>query len=157
MRDAFGVVAAILVTAIAFGLAHGLVVALPVLTIFGAILAWLRYSTDSIYPPDAPPRGLQRRRADRGGHGVSADERLDELRERVSANDAEIVAHVNERLRIVHEIWALKADRGADRLDPDRERRLLEQLDAANAGPLSREGLERLVTELLALTKRELG
>ena len=35
----------------AFGLAHGLVIALPVLTIFGAILAWLRYSTDSIYPP----------------------------------------------------------------------------------------------------------
>ena len=26
-------------------------IALPVLTIFGAILAWLRYSTDSIYPP----------------------------------------------------------------------------------------------------------
>jgi CAAX protease family protein len=51
VRDAFGVVAAILVTAIAFGLAHGLVVALPVLTIFGAILAWLRYTTDSIYPP----------------------------------------------------------------------------------------------------------
>ena len=51
VRDTFGVLAAILITAIAFGLAHGLVVALPVLTIFGAILAWLRYSTDSIYPP----------------------------------------------------------------------------------------------------------
>ena len=51
VRDSFGVIAAILVTAGAFGLAHGLVVALPVLTIFGAILAWLRYSTDSVYPP----------------------------------------------------------------------------------------------------------
>ena len=88
---------------------------------------------------------------------MSADERIERLRERVSANDAEIVAHVNERLRIVREIWELKAGRGADRLDPDRERRLLEQLHAANEGPLSGDGLERLVTELLALTKRELG
>ena len=39
------------VTALAFGLAHGLVVALPVLTIFGAILAWLRLKTESLYPP----------------------------------------------------------------------------------------------------------
>jgi membrane protease YdiL (CAAX protease family) len=27
------------------------VVALPVLTIFGAILAWLRLKTESLYPP----------------------------------------------------------------------------------------------------------
>ena len=50
VRDTFGVGAAIGVTALAFGLAHGLVVALPVLTIFGLILAWLRAQTDSIYP-----------------------------------------------------------------------------------------------------------
>jgi membrane protease YdiL (CAAX protease family) len=51
VRDAFGAIAAVLVTAFAFGLAHGLVVALPVLTIFGAILGWLRWRTDSVYPP----------------------------------------------------------------------------------------------------------
>jgi membrane protease YdiL (CAAX protease family) len=50
VRDAYGAVAAIVVTALAFGLAHGLVVALPVLTIFGLILAWLRLRTDSVYP-----------------------------------------------------------------------------------------------------------
>lgn len=53
VRDAFGVAMAVGVTAIAFGLAHGLVIALPVLTIFGAILAWLRLSTESLYPPIA--------------------------------------------------------------------------------------------------------
>ena len=42
------------------------------------------------------------------------------------------------------------------RLDPDRERRLREELAAANTGPLSSEGLDALVSELLALTKREL-
>jgi membrane protease YdiL (CAAX protease family) len=50
VRDAFGNGAAVVVTAVAFGLAHGLFVALPVLTIFGLILAWLRLTTGSIYP-----------------------------------------------------------------------------------------------------------
>lgn len=47
----FGPLVAIAVTAFAFGLSHGLVIALPVLTIFGGILAWLRWRTDSLYPP----------------------------------------------------------------------------------------------------------
>ncbi len=42
--------AAIGITALAFGLAHGLVVALPVLTLFGAILGFVRWRTDSLYP-----------------------------------------------------------------------------------------------------------
>jgi membrane protease YdiL (CAAX protease family) len=50
VRDTFGNGAAVVVTAVAFGLAHGLFVALPVLTIFGLILAWLRLTTGSIYP-----------------------------------------------------------------------------------------------------------
>ena len=87
---------------------------------------------------------------------MSDADRLAELRARVAANDGEIVAHVNDRLRLVTEIWALKADRGTARVDPDRERELLAQLDAANDGPLSSDGLRQLVTELLALTKSEL-
>jgi len=50
VRDGYGVTAAIIVTALAFGLAHGLFAALPVLSIFGAILAWLRFKTGSLYP-----------------------------------------------------------------------------------------------------------
>jgi 3-deoxy-7-phosphoheptulonate synthase/chorismate mutase len=88
---------------------------------------------------------------------VSADEHVERLRARIAANDAAIVAGVNERLRLVTELWELKEQLGAERLDPDRERRLRDQLAAANEGPLSDEGLDRLVAELLALTKRELG
>ena len=50
VAGSYGPVAAIVVTAIAFGLAHGLLVALPVLTLFGAILALLRFKTESVYP-----------------------------------------------------------------------------------------------------------
>jgi chorismate mutase/prephenate dehydratase len=79
------------------------------------------------------------------------------LRDAIDATDRAIVAAVNARLRLVGELWELKRERGLDRLDPDRERRLREQLAAANGGPLSGRGLERLVSELLALTKEELG
>jgi chorismate mutase len=85
------------------------------------------------------------------------DHRMAALRARIGANDAAIVAAFNERLRLVAELWELKAAHGTVRLDPDRERRLREELAAGNAGPLSDAGLDQLVTELLALTKRELG
>ena len=84
-------------------------------------------------------------------------DRFEELRTEITANDAEIVRAVNHRLRLVEELWRLKAERGDERLDPDRERRLREALARLNEGPLSEQGLERLVEELLALTKRELG
>jgi CAAX protease family protein len=47
----FGPTAAILLVGIAFGLGHGLFVALPILTAFGIGLAYLRSRTGSVYPP----------------------------------------------------------------------------------------------------------
>jgi membrane protease YdiL (CAAX protease family) len=41
----------VLVTSAVFGLAHGLVVALPVLAVFGLVLAVVRQRTGSLYPP----------------------------------------------------------------------------------------------------------
>jgi chorismate mutase len=84
-------------------------------------------------------------------------ERFEEVRARIVENDRRIVAAVNERLRLVNELWALKAGLALPLQDEDRERRLRELLAETNTGPLTREGLDDLVTELLALTKRELG
>ena len=50
VRGAFSSTVAVVVTALAFGLAHGLFVALPILTIFGLVLALLRLRTQSLYP-----------------------------------------------------------------------------------------------------------
>ena len=88
---------------------------------------------------------------------TAQDDRFAELRRLVGENDRAIVGAVNRRLELVEELWRLKAERGDARLDPERERRLLEELRVANRGPLSDEGLDRLVGELLELTKRELG
>ncbi len=46
----FGAFAAVAGTAVLFGLAHGLVEALPILVAFGLGLAWLRRTADSVLP-----------------------------------------------------------------------------------------------------------
>jgi len=86
-----------------------------------------------------------------------SEERFGELRGRIAENDAALVAAVNLRLRLVEELWRLKQDLGAPLLDPEREERLRTALQKVNDGPLSPEGVDRLVGELLELTKRELG
>jgi membrane protease YdiL (CAAX protease family) len=47
----FGAIAAIVVTAIAFALTHGIAVGLPIFFIIGVGLGYIRYRTESIYPP----------------------------------------------------------------------------------------------------------
>ena len=46
----FGPVVAVAVTAVGFGLGHGLVRALPALVFFGIVVALLRLRTESVYP-----------------------------------------------------------------------------------------------------------
>jgi membrane protease YdiL (CAAX protease family) len=46
----YGATAAVLVTAVGFGLGHGLLLALPALVLFGVVTAVLRLKTDSLYP-----------------------------------------------------------------------------------------------------------
>lgn len=46
----YGTWVAILVTGFLFGAAHGLLIALPVLTVFGWVVGWLRARTASVYP-----------------------------------------------------------------------------------------------------------
>ena len=41
---------AIVLVGLLFGLAHGLILSLPVLAVFGGALAWIRARTGSIYP-----------------------------------------------------------------------------------------------------------
>ena len=84
------------------------------------------------------------------------DPLIAELRERITAADRAILAGVNRRLELVEQLKEHKESVGVAFVDPDRERRLIEELRAENRGPLSDEGVEQLFRELLALTKREL-
>jgi membrane protease YdiL (CAAX protease family) len=46
----WGSLLAIGTTGVLFGAAHGLLVALPILTVFGLVVGWLRVRTNSVYP-----------------------------------------------------------------------------------------------------------
>jgi chorismate mutase len=85
------------------------------------------------------------------------DPLIAELRERITAADRAILAAVNRRLELVEQLKEHKESVGVAFVDPERERRLIEELRAENRGPLSDEGAEQLFQEILALVKRELA
>jgi len=90
--------------------------------------------------------------------GPAADDpRISQLREQLADNDVRIVEALNVRLELVAQLKRVKEEVGIDFLDPAREEWLLQHLASANRGPLSDEGLREIYTELLALSKRELG
>ena len=41
---------AIVGTGLLFGLSHGLVIALPIIVVFGCVLGWIREKTRSVFP-----------------------------------------------------------------------------------------------------------
>jgi chorismate mutase len=86
-----------------------------------------------------------------------ADARIAALRELIDAGDRAVVAAVNTRLELVAELKSLKEELGVPFLDPGRERELVEELLATNAGPLSDDGVRELAAAILDLTKRELA
>ena len=85
------------------------------------------------------------------------DPLIRQLREQLSDNDVRIVEAVNARLKLVAQLKRVKEERGIGFLDPAREEWMLQFLTRANRGPLSPEGLREIYTELLDLTKREVG
>lgn len=87
----------------------------------------------------------------------SDDPLIRQLREQLSDNDVAIVEAVNARLKLVARLKRVKEERGIEFLDPAREEWMLQYLTRANRGPLSPEGLREIYTELLDLTKREVG
>ena len=85
------------------------------------------------------------------------DPHIDELRGRIAARDLALLEAVNARLELVAELKAYKHANGIAFLDPDREARLVAELQRENRGPLSDEGVRQLIEQVLALTKRELS
>ena len=82
---------------------------------------------------------------------------LEQLRRQISEIDRSIVEAFNRRLEVVGQIKRHKDEHGIAFVDPAREASMLAEQSAENRGPLTEEGLRALYTELLALTKREVG
>ena len=82
---------------------------------------------------------------------------IQQFRDKISDNDRALVEAVNARLRLVAQLKTYKESRGIDFVDPEREEWILRDLERANRGPLSADGLRAFYEEIFALTKREVA
>jgi chorismate mutase/prephenate dehydratase len=90
----------------------------------------------------------------RRGTRVSAEKQsLAELRRELDEIDGEILAAINRRAELAQQIGELKYDAAQKVFDPDRERAVLEQAAARNAGPLSDETVRAVFRELISGTR----
>ena len=88
---------------------------------------------------------------------MTEDPLIKQLRQQISDTDRSIVDALNARLHLVARLKQYKESRGIDFVDPEREEWMLQYLQRANRGPLSKDGLRELFEEILDLTKREVG
>jgi len=77
------------------------------------------------------------------------------FRTQIDAADERLVELINQRIGLVAGLHAHKREQGYSTVDPDRERKMLERLDAANAGPLSDAGLRQLYAAVIPLCTQE--
>ncbi len=81
---------------------------------------------------------------------------LQELRERIAAVDREVLEALNRRLELVARVQERKQETGAPLIDAQREAELLQELTAANRGPLSERAVQSVFAAVLDVMKQEL-
>ena len=81
---------------------------------------------------------------------------LTDLREQIAALDRELLEALNRRLELVAHVQEHKQATGTRLIDSKREAELLQELAAANAGPLSEGAVHSLFAAVLDVMKQEL-
>jgi chorismate mutase/prephenate dehydratase len=76
--------------------------------------------------------------------------KLPELRQSIDAVDNELLRLLNERARLVQEVGAIKTSLKQPFYVPDRERQILERLQAQNEGPFPSEALRPVFSEIIS-------
>jgi chorismate mutase len=89
--------------------------------------------------------------------GADDDPVIRQMRGQISDTDRALVEAINTRLRLVARLKAYKEEHGIDFVDPAREAWMIQDLQRANRGPLSADGLKEIYAEILAMTKREVS
>jgi prephenate dehydrogenase len=90
-------------------------------------------------------------------HAKTAEmDELRRLRDEIGDLDRAVLETLNRRLGLVRRINDHKRESGAPAIDAAREAELLRELSAANAGPLSEEGLQSVFAAILDVMKQEL-
>jgi chorismate mutase/prephenate dehydratase len=75
---------------------------------------------------------------------------LEKLRENIDSIDRQIVSLINERYKYVKEVGKWKQDRAHAIYVPEREKALLEKLEAINDGPMEDKTLRAIYREIMS-------
>ena len=87
----------------------------------------------------------------------AVDQVVANFRDEITALDVRLVSTINARIKAVKALAQYKEERGLAFVDPEREAWLVAHLKRVNSGPISDEGLEELLTVVLALVKQEVA
>jgi chorismate mutase/prephenate dehydratase len=90
-------------------------------------------------------------------HQPAVDQVVASFRDEITALDVRLVSTINARIKAVKALARYKEERGLAFLDPDREAWLVAYLKRVNSGPISEDGLDELLTFVLALVKDEVA
>ena len=85
-----------------------------------------------------------------------AEEGLQELRDKLDSIDNELLNLLNQRMKLVHEVGAIKAKSGGAIYRPEREKAIIDRLDKLNLqnkGLLNRSAIEALFLEIFAISR----
>jgi len=86
--------------------------------------------------------------------------RLSECRTLIDAVDLKILALLNERTRIVHEIGEVKRNLTLPIYEPKREEQVFENITSHNDGPLANDAVkrvfERIIDEMRSIQKHRM-
>ena len=78
---------------------------------------------------------------------------LKQLRQDIDDLDNQILRLLNQRMRLVEEIAALKNKAGRDAMDLDREQAIFRRLASQNEGPLAWGAVKKIFGEILAASR----
>lgn len=90
-------------------------------------------------------------------HQPAVDQVVASFRDEITALDVRLVSTINARIKAVKALAQYKEERGLAFRDPERGAWLVAYLKRVNSGPISNEGLEELLTFVLALVKDEVA
>ena len=78
---------------------------------------------------------------------------LQDLRNRIDALDDQLLAILNERMELVHEVGVLKRSSKSIIYRPEREKQILDRLEKRNAGLLTRQAIDAIFFEIFAVSR----
>lgn len=84
---------------------------------------------------------------------MNEEEQLKILRDKLDNIDDKLLELLNERMEVVHQVGVVKAHSGGAIYRPEREKAILDRLEAQNKGLLNRAAIEALFLEIFAISR----